>query len=156
MGVHRARDPVHPHFMLALQTPGHPWGDFLRRVGSWVFSANPLAPSTGSCLRVFAAVDARRLWSESRSLLPVPCGLVLSSPSSQLLCSSSPSLGLPSHLLPRDQQSVVQTAPSLPKAPPAWGSPLSVNLSVTPALSRDTPWDWRVLLPEGWGIQQNR
>lgn len=129
-----------PTSMLTLQTPGHPWGDFLRRVGSWVFSANPLAPSTGSCLHVFAAVDARRLRSESRSLLPVPRGLALSSPSSQLLCSSSPSLGLPSqpgacHLLPRDQQSVVQTAPSLPKAPLAWGSPLSVNLSVTPALS---------------------
>lgn len=34
-----------PISILALQTPGHPWEDFLRRVGSWIFSANPLAPS---------------------------------------------------------------------------------------------------------------
>ena len=150
-----------PISVLALQMPGHPWEDFLRRVGSWIFSANPLAPSTGSYLCVFAAADARCLWSESGSLLPVSCGLGLCSPSSQLFWSSSPSLGLLSqpgacHLLPRDQQSVEQTAPSLPKAPRAWGSPFSVNFSETPALSRETLWDRRVLLPEGWGIQQNR
>lgn len=150
-----------PISILALQTPGHPWEDFLRRVGSWIFSANPLAPSTGSYLCVFAAADARRLWSESGSLLPVSCGLGLSFPSSQLLWSSSPSLGLLSqpgacHFLPRDQQSVVQTAPSLPKAPWAWGSPFPVNFSEIPALSRETLWDRRVLLPEGWGIRQNR
>lgn len=149
-----------PTSMLALQTPGHPWEDFLRRVGSWVFSANPLAPSTGSCLRIFAAADARRLWSESGSLLPVPCGLDLSCPSSQLLWSSSPSLGLlfqpgACRLLPRGRRSVVQTAPSLPKAP-RLGVTFSVHLSVIPALSRDTPWDGRALLPEGWGIRQNR
>lgn len=148
-----------PISILALQMPGRPWEDFLRRVGSWIFSANPL--STGSYLRVFAAADARRLWSESGSLLPVSCGLGLCSPSSQLLWSSSPSLGLLSqpgacHLLPRDQQSVEQTAPSLPKAPRAWGSLFSVNPSEIPALSRETLWDRRVLLPEGWGVWQNR
>lgn len=55
-----------------------PREDFLRGMGSWVFLANLLALSTVSSSHVVVTKDARHLWSESGSLLPVPCGLGLS------------------------------------------------------------------------------
>lgn len=75
-GVHPACDPMRLYFHPPpTKLPEEPQEDFLRGMGSWIFSASLLALSTVSSSHIVVTKDARRLWLESRSLLPVPCGL---------------------------------------------------------------------------------